>query len=149
MTTTNATQTYLRNKVMTSSPAELRQMLLDGAIRFAEQARRGYESKDFELAFDGTTKAQAILMELLNALRPEQAPELCERLSALYTFMYTSLVKASTSRDVALVDEVLSLLRFERETWAMALAEIARSNRESSAMREMPAAGTARVSITG
>ena len=32
------------------------------AIRFTEQARRGYEARDFEVAFDGTTKAQAILI---------------------------------------------------------------------------------------
>ena len=56
-------QAYLKTKVLTASPAELRLMLLDGAIRFSEQTRRGYESKDFESAFDGTTKAQAILLE--------------------------------------------------------------------------------------
>ena len=128
----HAPQAYLKTKVLTASPAELRLMLLDGAIRFSEQARRGYESKDFESAFDGTTKAQAILLELINALRPDQAPELCKRLSALYTFMYTSLVQASTTRDVALVDEVIQLLRFEAQFAAMEAALAKLQGQQSS-----------------
>ena len=37
---TNGSQAYLKTKVLTASPAELRLMLIDGAIRFSEQARR-------------------------------------------------------------------------------------------------------------
>lgn len=131
MAATNSTgaQAYLRTKVMTASPAELRLMLLDGAIRFTEQARRGYETRDFEMSYEGTTKAQAILMELLNALRPSQAPELCQRLSALYTYLYNQLVIASTTRDTASVDEVLKLLRYERETWSMCIGQLGRGDR--------------------
>ncbi len=137
-TTSNGSQAYLRTKVMTASPAELRLMLFDGAIRFTEQARRGYESKDFELAFEGTTKAQAILLELMNALRPDQAPELCDRLGALYTFLYRKLVESSLSKDLAGFDEVLKLLRFERETWALCLEELSHENRAASSMQELP-----------
>jgi flagellar protein FliS len=158
MQNTAGSQAYLRTKVMTASPAELRLMLLDGAIRFSEQAKRGYETKDFELSFEGTTKAQAILLELLNALRPDQAPELCERLNALYTFLYRTLVEASMSRDAAKVDEVIGLLRFERETWSMCIDELARENRSAAGMQELPTAMRSsgavpadrpRVSITG
>lgn len=136
--TNSGSQAYLRTKVLTASPAELRLMLLDGAIRFCEQARRGYETRDFEMSYEGTTKAQAILMELLNALRPQQAPQLCERLNALYTYLYTQLVAASTTRDVATVDEVLKLLRYERETWSMCIDEMVRENRDASRMTETP-----------
>lgn len=133
-------------------------MLLDGAIRFAEQTKRGYETRDFELSFDGTTKTQAILMELINALRPDQAPELCQRLSSLYTYLYRLLVEASSGRDPSKVDEALSLLRFERETWSMCIGELAKENRSASTMQELPTASPspsdggeirARVSITG
>ena len=134
----HGSQAYLENKVRTASPAELRLMLLDGAIRFSERAKRGYEERDFEAAFDGTTKAQAIVLELINALRPDQAPDLCKRLSSLYTFLYTSLVQASTTRDVALVDEVIKLLRFERETWVMCMDEMSRENRSAAEMSSIP-----------
>lgn len=138
--TNSGSQAYLRTKVLTASPAELRLMLLDGAIRFCEQARRGYETRDYEMSYEGTTKAQAILMELLNALRPQQAPELCQRLNALYTYLYTQLVTASTTRDLATVDEVLKLLRYERETWSLCIDEMVRENRDASRMTETPAA---------
>lgn len=154
--TTTAPQAYLRNKLLSASPAELRLMLIDGAIRFTTQARAGYEARDFEAAYEGTTKAQAILMELMNALRPEQAPELCARLSSLYTFMYSNLVKASSTRDLALVDEVLALLRFERETWELCMGELAKENRAASGMRRIPAVeptspgeARARISVVG
>ena len=139
---THGSQAYLKTKVMTASPAELRLMLIDGAIRFADQAKRGYEERNFELAYEGTTKAQNIIMELMNALRPDQSPELCARLSALYTYMYKSLVEASTTRDTAKVDEVIELLRFERETWQMCLQELtrelARENQTAAGMRAVP-----------
>jgi len=138
---THGSQAYLKTKVLTATPAELRLMLLDGAIRFGEQVRRGYAERNFELAFEGTTKAQAIIMELMNALRPEQAPELCVRLSALYTFIYKSLVEANMSRDPELVDEVLKLLRFERETWQLCLDELARENISAAGMRVLPRVG--------
>jgi flagellar secretion chaperone FliS len=131
-------QAYLKTKVMTASPAELRLLLIDGAIRFAEQAKRGYEERNYEAAFEGTTKAQNILMELMNSLRPDQSPELCARLSSLYTFMYKSLVEASSTRETRLVDEVLSLLRFERETWQMCLEALARENASAAGMTTLP-----------
>lgn len=135
---TQVSQAYLKTKVMTASPAELRLMLIDGAIRFSEQAKRGYEERDYESAFEGTTKAQNILMELMNSLRPEQAPELCARLSALYTFMYKSLVEASSTREAGLVDEVIALLRFERETWQLCLESLARENKSAAGMTSLP-----------
>src|SRR6185503_15675295 len=125
-------QSYLRTKVLTASPGELRLMLLDGAIRFAEQAKAGYLAKDFEKSFEGTTKCQAILNELLCALRPDQSPELCSRLAGLYTYMYGQMVTASSNRSPETVEEVLKLLRYERETWVMVLERTAASGDLSS-----------------
>lgn len=115
-------------------------MLIDGAIRFAETAKHGYATKNYEATFEGTTKAQAILMELVNALRPEQSPELCERLSSLYTYMYQRLLEASIEKSEVIVDEVLKLLRFERETWVLCMDELARENHAASGVKSMPCA---------
>jgi len=119
------TNSYLRTKVMSASPAELRLLLIDGAIRFAEQARDGLAAKDFEEAYNGTTQCQAILMELIAALRPEVDRELCERLQALYLFLYRRLIAASSERDPAIVEEVLRLLRYDRETWRLLMEQLA------------------------
>lgn len=136
----NGSDAYLRTKVMTAKPAELRLMLLDGALRFTEQARQGYESKDFEMAYNGTRRAQAILLELVTSLRHDIAPELCKNVAAVYTFLYTSLVKASMTKDISAIDDVLRILRYERETWLLCIDALARENHAASSLRETPTA---------
>lgn len=120
--TTNA---YLRTKVMTASPAELRLMLIDGAIKFARQGRDGLAAKDYEACYNGLSQSKSIILELINCLRPEVDRELCSKLSALYTFMYKRLLDATMERSPAIVDEVLSLLEYERETWVLLMEQLA------------------------
>jgi flagellar secretion chaperone FliS len=109
---------------MTASPAELRMLLLDGAIRFAEQAKAGFEAKDYEASFNATTKCQAILTELMCSLSAKHNPELCERLTALYTYLYKRLVEASLQKSTEIAQEVVGLLQYDRETWHMLMQEI-------------------------
>jgi flagellar protein FliS len=123
---------YLRTKVLTASPAELRMMLFDGAIRFLEQGKRALLAADYEQAYNSLTRTQNILIELINALRPEHDPELCEKLSALYTFMYMQIVSGLTERDVDKLDEVHELLTYERDTWRLLLEQLESESGEAS-----------------
>jgi flagellar secretion chaperone FliS len=134
----SSAKTYFKTKVMTASPSELRTMLLDGAIRFAELAQCGVEKQDFESVYTGITRCQAILMELINGLRPEHDAELCQRLSALYTYMYTRLIRASSEKNAAIIGEVIDLLRYERETWDLVQAKLSAENAAASSMRDTP-----------
>lgn len=129
---------YLRTKVMTASPAGLRLMLLDGALKFAQQGKVGLDNEDYEAAYDGISRCQAILMELINALQPQIEPELCERLASLYTFLYTRLVTATRDRDPAVVEEVLGLLRYEHQTWSLLLEKLADENAQASHLQTIP-----------
>ena len=101
----NPADPYLKTKVMTASSAQLRQMLFDGAIKFAQQAKSGLADNNHEAAYEGISRCQQILIELITSLRPEIAPELCSNLSSLYTFLYTRLIDASRKRDPAIVGE--------------------------------------------
>ena len=127
---------------MTASPAELRLMLFDGAIKFLEQGKEGLEKKDYEQSYNGISRCQAILIELLNSLQPQHAPELCQQLSSLYTFMYTRLVEASTERDVGKAEQVLELLRYERETWLLLMENLASENASGAAAADAVAEHT-------
>lgn len=129
----DTTNQYLRTKVMTASPAELRLMLIEGAIRFCRQGRDGLAAKDYEKSFEGLTQAKAIIMELINGLRPEIDPELCARLSGLYTFMYTRLIEANLEKNPELIDEVVNLLDYERETWTMLIERLAEERKGGGA----------------
>ncbi len=138
----NSPKAYLRTKILTATPAELRLMLFDGALRFAEQGRDGLEQRDYEKAFNGISRCQDIVLELINSLKPEHAPDLCDKLTALYTFIYTRLVSASTERNVSMIDEAINLLRYERETWQMVLQKLAQENASAGSMQQAPAQGT-------
>jgi flagellar protein FliS len=146
MTAPNA---YLRTKVLTASPAELRLMLLDGAIRFAEMARDGLAAKDPETAYNGTSRCQRIILELISSVSGEVAPDLCKKVSALYTYLYTQLMRASSTRDPDIVDEVLTLLHYERETWVLLIKELEESGEATTAPAPAPDLVGSRMSIEG
>jgi flagellar secretion chaperone FliS len=116
---------YLRTRVLTAAPEELRLMLLDGAIKFSMQAREGLEGKNYEMSYNGFTKAREIILELMNSMRPEVNPDLCAKVSGLYSFMYTELVGASFEKDISRVNRVLGLLEYERETWVLVMKQAA------------------------
>lgn len=115
---------YFRTKVMTASPAELRMMLLEGSLRFMREGREGLVEKDFERVYEGFSQARAIVMELMNSLRDEVEPVLCDRLRGLYTYIYKLLVDASFEKNVAKADEAIELMGFEVETWAMVMEKL-------------------------
>jgi flagellar protein FliS len=120
---------YLATKVMTASREELRLMLLDGAVRFCTQGRDGLAAKNYEQAFNGFTRTRAIIVELITTMKPDPSPAadntVVDQLRALYTYMISRLVTASHQKDPAAADEVIGLLTYERETWAMLMAGIA------------------------
>lgn len=131
---------YLHTKVMTASTAELRLLLFDGALKFAEQGKAALEAGDHEAAYEGISRCQDILIELINSLQPQHSPELCQQLSSLYTFMYTRLIAAVGERSPAIVEEVLGLLRYERETWSMLIERLAEENVAAGGLVDTPRA---------
>ena len=125
-------QEYLRNVVMSAPPERLHLMLYDGAIRFCRQARDAIGRKDIEGSYNLLTRAQNIVLEMQNALRPEVAPEVCEQMSALYGFIYRRLVEANVNKDVKAVDDALRILEYQRETWIMLLEKLSAEDGSSA-----------------
>lgn len=123
---------YLKSRVMSATPEQLRLMLLDGALRFAAQGRDGLARKDYEASFTGLTSCRDILMELITSIRTDVDPDLMQRIKGLYTFMYSELVTAGLERDPARVEKVIELLTFERETWSMLCDKVADERRAMS-----------------
>lgn len=128
----NPANAYLRTKVLTASREELRLMLLDGAIKFASQGREGLAAKNYEASYNGISQCRNIVLELLTTIKPEFDPELCERVKAIYTFLYSELVEASLQKSVEKLDGVIKILNYERETWAMLMDKVAAERAKSS-----------------
>lgn len=120
---------------MSASPAELRLMLIDGAIKFARLGREGLANKDYEQVYNGLSQAKSIILELINGMRPEIDPELCNRLSGLYTYMYRRLLDASLEKEPEICDEVISLLEYDRETWIMLMEKLAEEEKGAGAQQ--------------
>ncbi|USO00296.1 MAG: flagellar export chaperone FliS [Phycisphaeraceae bacterium] len=129
----NEPNAYLRTKVMTASPAELRLMLLEGAVKFANQAREGLAAKNFEQCHNSFTSCRNIILELINGIRPEHDPELAERVRSLYLFLYKELFEASFEKDISKLDKVIELLDYERETWVLLMDKLAKDEGSTSA----------------
>lgn len=123
-TTRTPADAYLRTRVLSATPEELRLMLLDGAIRFAGQAQRGIERGDHEAAFAGFTQCRDIVTELIRSVGPGADPELAERVVGVLTFIFRELVAASAERDAERVARVIDLLAFERETWSLVVERL-------------------------
>jgi len=118
---------YLRTRVMTASKEELRLLLFDGALKFCRQAVDAIGRADWEASYNALSRAQKIVMELSNSLDHSADPELCERLAALYTYIYRRLVDANMERDTSAVNEAIRLIGYERETWVMVMDRLRRS----------------------
>lgn len=136
-----STNSYLRDAVMTATPEQLHLMLYDGAIKFALQGRDALLAQNYEESYNRLSRAQAIILELQSGLRHEVNPELCERMSAIYTFLYRKLVDGSVHKNTEYVDDAVKILRYQRETWVVLMDKIAqlKADEEKSTPEEREA----------
>jgi flagellar protein FliS len=135
-----AAQNYLRTRVMTATPEQLQMMLFDGAIRFGEQARVALEQKKWEVSYNMISRMQKILTELNCSLKHDVFPELCGKLASLYNYAFRKLVEANTKHKIESLDEALSVMRFQRETWALLLDQLGKKKASEAARTlDMPA----------
>jgi flagellar protein FliS len=108
---------YLVTEVMTAPPQKLHLMLIDGAIRFVNKARRHRAAGEDEAASEALIRAEEIVAQMLAGFKRDANPELVDRVAAVYTFVYRSLVEASLHRDDAKLADSLRILEIERDTW--------------------------------
>lgn len=137
-----ASNQYLRDAILTASPEQLHLMLYDGLIRFTRQAIEGIEQKDYEKSYNGLTRAQRIIVEMLNSLNYEVDQELCTRMAGLYNFIYRKLVDAGTQNNADLAREALKIIEFNRETWVMLMDRLRHEQGKAAASDSQTSAGS-------
>jgi flagellar protein FliS len=121
---------YLRTRVLTAGPEELRLLLLEGAVKFACQGRDGLARKDFEASYSGISQCRAIVLELLTTIRTDIDPDLMDKVKGIYTFLYQELTTANIEKSVERMNKIIQLLEYETETWRLLMQKLAadRSN---------------------
>jgi len=145
----NQNEAYLKTQILTARPEQLTLMLLDGAVRFVEKASTCIQQEQFDGSYQALSRAEQIIMELLNSLHPESAPQLCRQQASLYLFIYQKLVEANMYRDVEQAKQALRVLKSVRETWIMLLEKLqAEGGSQDSADRPDVIPSTA-ISIQG
>ncbi len=131
MTQPHKAQEYLKVRIETAKPTELLLLLLDGAVRFATQAKKHIEDQNFEEKNRLLLRSQEILLELTQALDRKIGEELYGRLIGLYRFCYERLLEANVRNSTRAVDEALTILSHLRDTWRMAVERFEKSEEEN------------------
>lgn len=115
-------QAYRQVATQTASRGQLVLMLYDGAIRFLQQATRGFQSED-PLEFNRTVhnnvlRAQEIIRELNLSLDLDRGGECAATLRRLYDYFDWRLQESNVRKQVEGIDEIRQRLSVLREAWA-------------------------------
>lgn len=100
-----------------ASPHIVILMLFDGILESIAVAKGAVERKDLVVKSKAVNKAISILRSLQDSLDSESEPKISENFDALYAYCIDRLVDASVSLDIALFNEVASLLKPIRDAW--------------------------------
>ena len=122
---------YLATEVFTAAPQKLHLLLIEAALRLASQARDHWLAKEDEQGGECLIRCQQIMTELLCSLRPEHQPDVVKQVSALYTFIFRRLVSAHLEHDAKKLQDAITILEEERETWKQVCAQLG-TKRDSS-----------------
>jgi flagellar protein FliS len=119
-----STSRYLDARVASASQPELQLMLLDGALRFGQQARRLWPDDSQRLECDRLMRRVLdVVEELVRSVASGRVAE-SKRLEEEYAFIFRQLTAAHLTHAAAELDSALKLLEFQRETWRMACEKV-------------------------
>jgi flagellar protein FliS len=98
-------------------------MLFDGALTFIGIAVQAVARSDYELKGSMISKSIAVINGLKDCLDLTHG-ELPSNLHDLYEYMVERLFKANLTSDMEAIEEVQSLLKTIRESWAKIPSEV-------------------------
>ena len=111
-------QVGVQSGVDSASPHMLIKMLFDGLIQSLNAARGALQRGDIAEKGRQIGKAVRILEEgLKGGLNPAQGGEIAGNLAALYDYCVSRLTLANMRNDLALVEEVVSLITPVAQSW--------------------------------
>jgi flagellar secretion chaperone FliS len=135
---------YRKVATQTATPGQLVLMLYDGALRFLEQAKTGFDYQD-PVQFNQTinnniVRAQAIIHEMNASLNMQAGGEVASNFRRLYNYFYRRLTEANRKKQMAPIEETISRLRVMRDSWAKMLRDGGEARRADDSTAEAAAA---------
>ncbi|MGL5955759.1 MAG: flagellar export chaperone FliS [Brevinema sp.] len=122
---------YKINDIETATQVKLIVMLYAGAIKFSHLAIEAIEKNDIESASTNIIKTQNIISELLSSLNFE-AGTIADDLSGLYIYIHRLLVEGNIQKNIAPIQESISLLTNLKEAWDDLLAKENSANKNTA-----------------
>ncbi len=124
MTAASLRARYLGDSIATASPQQLLVMLYDRLALDLERGHAAMAAGDREMASQQLQHAQEIILELQASLRIEiwdGGP----RLSALYAWLLSELIRANLKGDLRRVNDCRQIVEPLRDAWREAAASLA------------------------
>lgn len=109
---------YNRVNVETSDQKTLILLCYDEAIRSLRMGKDCYLNKRFEEKARQFTRAQDFIAELSSSLNMEAGGEIAQSLRKIYQFVLTGILNADITKNMRLIDDLISLLAELRSAWA-------------------------------
>jgi flagellar protein FliS len=119
----NIRDSYLENRILGASPLELVAILYQEAAKSVREAIRQVEAGNIRARSNAVTRAQLILMELINSLDMQSGGEIARNLADLYGYMHMRLTEANASQSAVRLEEVSRLLETLEDGWKQCAAE--------------------------
>ena len=115
-------QSYKTISLETAPPGQLVLMLFDGAIKFLERAKLGFDIEDplemNETVHNNITRAQDIISELNSTLNMDQGGEIAVVLRDLYAYLDKRLFESNIRKELEGVQEVIDRLSTVQAGWS-------------------------------
>ena len=105
------------SEVAFASPHRLVQMLMEGALEKVATAKGHMSRDEFEVKGNNINWAISIIDGLRGSLNMQEGGEMANNLDSLYAYMVRRLAEANVSNEIAILDEVTSLLLEIKSAW--------------------------------
>lgn len=99
---------YQANNINTATPEKLMIMLFDGAIQFLQKAKTAIEEKNLQERSTNIEGARKIVRELMRTIDLENGNDVSKSLFRLYNRLAMKLIKANVTKNIVLIDEVMT-----------------------------------------
>lgn len=114
----NPFEQYKQTSVNTMTKGELLILLYDEAIKKLNQSKLLMENKDYENANISLEKTRKIFNHLIVTL--DDKYQISKDLADMYMFFNTEIIKASSLKSSAYIEQILPMVKDLRNTWAEA-----------------------------
>ncbi|MBL0691372.1 MAG: flagellar export chaperone FliS [SAR324 cluster bacterium] len=108
---------YQKSQTNTINELALVIMLYEGTLRFLKQSIDSIERNRIEHAHLLITRSRDIIAELLSSVDKKKGGKIAIDLTALYVYMFRTLVEANLTKDKEKINQVIGLLESLLDGW--------------------------------